>query len=226
MKVKNEPKITVNKLGEYLVASSTRQRKILETIKYPKDEGGQWGFVHSDAREALKRYFVSGFDDSHIVECINKLKDSIGTDSEKNYYQSSILLLEKALDSRSEELKSFEFELYSPKKEYLNIEGVSVSVYPDLLVKSHNRGKDYVGALKIHLTKNSELNQESGKFIATILHKYTTEFFLTDLHIKTDLHISYDVISDNIIKCPLSVKNRWKEIEAGCKNIAAIWKTI
>ena len=96
-RVINEPHISVNKLGEYLVATPSRQRKILEILKYPKDEGGGWGHVHSEARLAIKRYFVNNLDESYIKRCIKSIRKKIGTRDEKKYHASSILLLECVL---------------------------------------------------------------------------------------------------------------------------------
>ncbi|MCY1719573.1 hypothetical protein OU798_04430 [Prolixibacteraceae bacterium Z1-6] len=222
----NQPKMTINKLGEYLVASPRRKRSILETLKYPKEDGGQWGHVHSEARNAIKRYFVSGFDKKYITKCIASLKSKSGTKDEKNYHASSILLLETILKSENIDFDAYDYEPYNVKNAYLDIEGVKINVYPDLLVKSTSRGKNYIGALKLHLVKNSEINDEAGRYIATILNRYADGFILTDRKIRTNHNISYDVISDRFIECPGSVKNRWKNIEAECKNIVAIWGSI
>ena len=52
------PRISVNKLAEYMVSKAARQRKLLKDRKYP-DEDFNMGMYHREAGEAVSRYLVS-----------------------------------------------------------------------------------------------------------------------------------------------------------------------
>lgn len=120
------------------------------------------------------------------------------------------------------------FENYTGDNEKMLIAGVEISVYPDLIVKSKVRKKDYIGALKINIGKGGKADVKAlSEYIAVMLHKYVSEFIETDNLVARETNcISYDVFADTLIECPRSVKKRFMDIEAGCKNITAIWNTI
>lgn len=225
-KLEKKPKMTVNKLGEYLIANPARQRRILEQLKYPlKNKFG--AVAHSEAREAIKKYLINEFDENIINDCIGFLKDREGgSDHLKNMDRSSILMLKHILDSENLEHEKFNYEPYAGDNPKIFVQDVEVSIYPDIIVHSTARGINNVGALKIHLGK-AVLTEEGGKYIAAILWKFTDEFIVDNNQSnKADHNISYDVFSDSFIGCPASVTKRWQVIEAGCKNIIAIWDSI
>lgn len=220
------PKMTVNKLGEFLIANPKRQRRILELLKYPK-ESTYSATAHSEAREAIKKYFINEFDDDIILDCIEFLKQKTGgSEHSIKMDQSSIDLLEVVLESDSVEFESYNYEKYEGDNPKLDIAGVTVSVYPDLIAKSSSRGKEYIGALKIHLGKTAKLGLEGGKYAAAILNHFVSHHVESERIARPDHSVSYDVYPDSFIECPTSVKRRWDDIEAGCQNIVAIWDSI
>lgn len=228
--VESNPKITVNKLGEYLIANQHRQRQILEQLKYPKDNvfGATY---YEDARQIVKLFFKSGFNEDVILDGIEGLKGAeCPNDYQTNRIKSNISSLEQVLNSKSiiDIEDNVEFVDYDGDNEKLIIEGVEISVYPDLLIKSQTRKNNYFGALKIHLSKNGNSDFNGGQYIAAILNQYTLNFIKvpSGYAVRNTNCISYDVFSDMFVKCPVGVKTKFRDIEAGCKNIVAIWDSI
>ncbi len=220
------PKMTVNKLGEYIVANPKRQRRILEQLKYPQEN--KFGpMAHQEAREAIKQYFVNNFDETYIHDCIAELHAKTATnDFQQALIDSSIEGLQFVLESETIN-ENLEYELYSGANPKLNINGVEISVYPDLIVRSKVRGKEYYGALKLHLSKNSALTEEGNKYIAAMLHKFGASHIESGTNpIRTENFISYDIFKDAFIECPRSIVTRMDHIEACCLNIVAIWASI
>ena len=223
----NQPKITVNKLGEFLTATARRQRKILEQLKYPKEN--KFAFTgYNEAREAIRQYFINDMDEDILLSALEGLDEKEATSPYHiGMIKSSEEAMEKVLESEILTNKDFTIHPYEGKNPKMIIQGVEVSIYPDLILKSKSRGNNNVGAMKIQLSKVGGLDGDSGKYVATMLNKFT------ELHIKkknelvrNDHCVSYDVHSDNIVVCPNSVKRRWEDIEAGCLNIVAIWDSI
>lgn len=144
---------------------------------------------------------------------------------------AQIEALDKVLESKSIACidDSFEFVDYNGENERLIIEGVEISVYPDLLVKSTVRKNNYFGVMKIHLSKNANSDGDGGQYIATMLHQYVSLGFI-DIPkghtLRNTNFISYDVFTDAFIECPKSIKRKLDDIKAGCQNIVAIWDTI
>ena len=223
------PRLTVNTLGEYLVARPKRQRKILQQLKYPKENTFS-ASAYKEAREAIKSYFISGFEEEIIQNCNTALQsnlDSARSDYHENMLNSQIEALEAVLDSDNID-DSFEYIKYEGENEKMEIEGVEISVYPDLIVRSKIRRQKYMGSMKIHLSKSGQINSDGGEYIAALLNKYTQEHIQipNSFKLRSENSISYDVFSDSFVHCPNSCKRKLDDIVAGCQNIAAIWSTI
>lgn len=225
--VEETPKISVNKLGEYIVASPLRQRRILEQLKYP-EESKYGSTAHYDARKAIIRYLCSGFKDKAINLCIKKLEKAVPkSEYQKNMFLASIEALNNVLNSDSID-KNLSFAAYNGDNPKIEINGVSISVNPDVVVLSSNRNGISFGALKIHLSKSFTLTEESSKYVAALLYYFMDN---TSCHgithpLKASNCISYDAFTDRAIVCPNSTKRRIGDIEACCANIASIWDGI
>lgn len=233
LKTNPEPKMTINKLGEYLVAGPKRQRKILEQLKYPKDNA--FGFTpYGDVREAIKKYFINNFEESYINDLISALEEKLNvketdprlTDWQISVIGSSIEALENVLDSANINT-DYLYEQYDGGNPKLLIHGVEISINPDLIVRSKVKNKDCAGALKIHISKNSSIDQEGSAYIATLLNNFTIDHLCNhNTTARNENSISYDVFSDSFVESPKAFKRRMEDIEAGCKNIKAIWDSI
>lgn len=226
MAQKEYPHLTVNKLGEFITANPKRQRRILEQLKYPKDNA--FGFSHKEAREAVKLFFIKEFEEGIITDCIEALERKV-TDSEhaQNQINASIEGLEAVLDGNSDFNSNFVFEFYEGDNPKLIIEGVEVSVYPDLIIRSISRKVKYVGAMKLHMSKSFPVPEEGGKYIAAVLYRFVEKHVKKrGENVKTSHCLSYDIHTDSLVECPAAVKRRWDDIEAACMNIAAIWDSI
>lgn len=228
LKVVKEPKMTVNKLGEFLVAPPKRQRRILEQLKYPKDNA--FSLVYSDVREVIKKYFISDFDEKILARGIKsnsaKLKDKKSTDWQKTVAVASIEALQKVQDFYFD-ISNLSFEEYTGKNPKVMIHGVEVSIMPDLIVKSSTKTKELIGSFKIHISKNSKSDENACLYVATLLHNYSIDQ-LEEIGItaKNENSISYDVFKEIFVESPKSFKRRMDDIEAGCMNIKAIWDSI
>ena len=224
-KTVDQPKITVNKLGEFLVSSPKRQRSILEALKYPSDN--KFLFTgYNDARKAINDYIINDFDERILIDMIEKLESLVG-DEKDNFTDSSIKALTIVLESNTLSDSGFTFLPYDGDNPKMTIEGVEISVYPDFIVNYESRGNEYIGAAKVHLSRSGRFGDEGAKYISTILSKFTQDHIdKSGRTVKNTACVSYDVFTDSLIDCPKSIVRRWQDIEAGCKNIVAIWDSI
>lgn len=224
-----EPKITVNKLGEFLVAPASRQRSILKQIKYPRES--KYGVApYGDVKEAMRKYFVSNFDEKHIVKEIKnqklKLKSTNISDWSKSVVGSSLEALDMVLNFDFP-CDGLTFEHYAGANPKVIIHGVEVSINPDLVVYSSTKVKNYVGALKFHVSKNSKSDENACAYVSSLLHNYSSDQLSSaKLTAKNQNSISYDVFKDIFMESPKSFKRKMDDIEAGCMNIKAIWDSI
>ncbi len=215
-----EPRFSVNKLGEYMGAKASRRRKLIHDQKYPSP------FMTSRyrvAREAIVKFFISGYDETIITQAIDEIRVSALKDEEKD---NSILALEEILKTDLPDLDGVTIQRYNPrKKPKLTVKGLDVSVNPDLVLMKD----DKVGCLKVHIIKtvSSRLNNEAQKLVGTMLTNFT-DLYLTeeDTPPFKNYCISVDCFGNSYEVAPKSDSRRWADIEAACEEIALRWESI
>lgn len=222
-----QPRISINKLGEYLVASAARRRAILNDQKYPSV------FItarYEEAQDTIVEYFTSkNREESIIIEKIGDLLNKKSksafelqkaqgcADALEFFYDNSDLLDIPAEAKITSGLSSY-------KK--LKVQEVDVSVRPEIILRGENKKGKYIGAVKFYFSKTYELNDNSGEYIATIVHKYLDDNICTDE--KCDLKYCYvfDVFNKKIYTAPKSFKRRRNDIDAACEEIKIRWDSI
>jgi hypothetical protein len=219
------PRISLNKLGEYLQANPQRRKKIVSDAKNPNP------FIvtrYGDAREAIKKYFTANFDE----EILNASLEAHETKSTTSEFQEqdqalSIELLELMLDLDLPDLSDFTVSVYNGDNPKLNISGVDVSVNPDLIIRGNYRGQKIVGAIKLHISKSNQLDEEGAKNVATLLKEFTENHIAADDEkVHLPLCISVDTFGKSIGTAPRSFKRRMTHISSACEEIALWWDTL
>ena len=220
--IMSQPRISINKLGEYLQANPKRRKKIVSDAKNPVN------YIttrYQDAKEAIKQYIINDYDAEVIDESIQNHEDkSVQTDFQEQDQRLSIELLEKVLDMELPDLTSYSIQHYTGSNPKLNIAGVEISVNPDLIIRGTHKGQQIVGAIKIHTSKSYELGEEGMKNVTTLLHRFTEEFIANEEE-KTslDLCISIDTAFSTFDIAPKSFKRRLGQIESACEEIMLWW---
>ncbi len=219
-----EPRISVNKLGEYLVASPKRRRRIIADQKHPKS------FVvarYREASETMISFLERGAtDDAIIYRAIDELtQKAVCTEFQEQDRDLNIEALESFLDMTDtinlDGLQCYRGELEPPR---LSIAGVSVSVRPEVILTSRNRaGERVVGSLKIYLTKSYPLTNEAGAYIGTVLQQYASQYLKQFGIAEYHFFHTLDVFDMKIHTAPRSYRRRQSEIEAACEEIARAW---
>ncbi len=218
------PRISANKLGEYIKSSPFRRREIVRNQKYPK------GFVvtrYNDAKATIIDYFLNQKGDKDQVE--RKIKSLI----QKSYASPfrnqdnslSIKALEIFQESKTVDLVKYEVRRYSKDLDKLVVEGVEISVEPEIIIRGAIRGVEFIGAVKIHLSKNHPLDSETGKYVATLLKDFL-ERNHPKKNVKPDFCISLDIFTGKYFTAPRAFKSLRKDIEAACYEIKLLWESL
>mgnify|MGYP001374319825 CR=1 FL=1 len=216
---KSHPRISVNKLAEYCEANPTRRKQIVQDAKNPPKFKST---RYSDARKAIIEYICELNEDiihGAISSISNKPEDTEYQISDK---KSSIEALEYAIDFDYTEVIQYDVSEFDRDNIKLNIMGVEVSVYPDLILSNENE----IGAIKIHISKEG-LTEESSKLVAVMLYIYLDEIVaVKGEKAKPHLCYSYDVFNERLTPSPISYKRRLQRLEAACEEIALWWETL
>lgn len=220
------PRISVNKLGEYMVASFVRQRGILRDQKRES--------TVKSARYAKAEAPVLEFLTQRSTDPLHKAADQLDkappgrTAWQESDRQSTMDALE-AVARLDKDLLLDKWHYSAPPRRArkLNIAGVEISVQPHALVHSTHRGAQVFGALRFHYIRDGEksLSKRGGEFVAALLHLWCTQNSHPGAEARSSCSLSVDVFSGKITAAPTSTIKLMDNIEAACEEIALKWPT-
>ena len=226
MATERTPRISANKLGEYMVATASRRRAIVKDQKRPP------AIVvarYRQADEPVMEFFKKG-DIDILHAAAGRLRSTAGaTQWSQSDLQSTAEALE-AVGRMKDVLLApglrFAEPQSQPKK--LTFGGVQVSVQPDLLVFGEHAGRPAMGALKLHYIKNDEsaLTTKGAEYVATLLHQWTLQYGPGGHVAVPKLSRSVDVFRAATTQAPTSQTRRMADVHAACEEIAARWGSV
>ena len=222
----NQPRISVNKLAEFITAKASRQRQILRDQKFPQDYKVTY---YKEASEAISICICSNIENTAIIErTISNLEqqnsDKIGT-------QRRIAANIDALETFETMLDEIDFKgaipslgEHSPPR--LMIQNVDVSIRPEIILKGFGKsGKLLAGALKLHFPRTFPLGTSAG-YVSALLQEYAKAYLSNDGEAFGPYCFVIDIGSKTICAGVKATAARMRDIEAACRNIAGLWPTI
>lgn len=220
--VRQHPRISANKLGEYLVSPPLRRMTIIERQKYPSTFIGAY---YEPARATILDFMLGRTDRVGMLERMETLVSSKHESSWSKHRANGcaeavlrFLDLEPRLDFRG--MKPVQMEEY----DRLDVCGVDVSVYPDLVLEGIDaRGKPLLGALKLHFPKSHPHTEAAGEYVATLLRMHAMLALGKEGRVREDACFVVDVFSGNVMSAPRGYKRRWRDISAACAEIRQAW---
>jgi len=215
--VRDTPRMSVNKLGEYMQAGVSRRRKIIQQQREPKPFIGP---RYTAAARAIASFLVTR--EESVLDAFEAKVRAQQPKSKWKREQADLLL--EAVASFRRMAGSIvlppgaKFVTGSPKPKKLKVRGVELSVCPDLLVRTAS----HTGALKLVLskTKSYQLTAKSAEYVGTCLHHFVEA---TQGEASTKLCFVVDVFQGVVFKAPTSYRRRRQEVEDACDEIARGW---
>ena len=219
----SKPRISVNKLGEYLTATPSRRKRIIEDQQQPKT------FIaarYSDAREEIVDYLSNGMnDDSEILTAVKNLRISNGgSEFAEQDRQASATAIEDFLEaSENLDLEGFVIESgESTSSTTMEVSGVDISMRPDAILKDPESGR-VVGCIKLHFPKTSPLTPQAAEYVATAMRVYLESAEENSVIDHSKCYV-VDVPTQQVVNAPKAFKRKMHDIEAACEEIDARWK--
>lgn len=218
----SEPKISINKLGEYLDATPVRRRRIVQDQKDPK------AFVaarYTEARDEILNYVATGMkDDDRLIQAATQLREA---DASSEFVRQDNLASADAIEDFLDVSDVLDISGLTADPcdknliAMMKISGVSVSVRPDMVLRDAKSGS-VVGALKLHFSKTNPLSEKSREYVATALRVYLyQEGYEAVDHGKC---LVIDVPTKKLSAAPKAFKRKMSDIEAACEEIEARWR--
>lgn len=228
-----EPRLSANQLADYLSASSTRRKRIVEDAKFPRTI-----IVarYDGARDTITDYLCD------IARPTGKLVDAIGalkTKSEKTdspwTKQDSLLSIEaieafhSAYSKQQMGVKKIECQILPLTQPPLFIEGTRVSVR--LNATTHMTEKDgtkRIGGIILLFSKAETVLAARAERcrIAAVLALLFAQANLKYAKADPKLCFALDVFGGKAYPAPGTYKQRMSNISTACEEVALRWPTI
>ncbi len=218
------PRMAINPLTEYATASASRRNAII------KDSRTVPTYIvkrYNLASEIITQYLTEGVDDLSLLRIkMVELKNSkyakpfdkemamYSLEALRAFYHHATMCMEIFKSFRLEAAISFSYHK-------LNIEGVEVSIRPELLIKNDNN--EIIGFIKLYFSKSKELEGERAELITCLGRNYFNESHSLNLSEKNCFVL--DVFNGEITSAPRAFKRRMSDIIASCREIADRWNS-
>lgn len=220
------PRISLNKLAEFASARAGRQREILRDQKYPTDFKGLY---YKEADEAVSLCLASNLEDVKSVE--DALKRINETNSSKIGTQRRLASNADALESFLMMLDDIDFGDAEPAlgahtAPKLTVQGVEISVRPEIILRTNGRRGPLVGAVKVHFPRTYSLDDNTAGLASAVTNEWCKVHLAHEGQVSGALCPVIDVGAQRFYPGAKSIVQRLKEVDAICRNISALWPTI
>lgn len=222
----DRPRISLNKLCEFMSATPPRQRRILKDQKFPNDFKRVY---YREAQDAVAHCIASNLENvaaiERQIEVLNQQNpDNIGT---QRRIAANIDALEAFLEmADSIDLGGAEPRLGENAAPRLTVRNVDISVRPEIILRGEGRSGPLVGALKLHFPKTNPLNENSAGYVSAVLQEWCATHLPDNGAPHGPLCFVVDVGSRCSHAGVRSTVRRMRDIQEACETIAALWPTL
>lgn len=132
------------------------------------------------------------------------------------------------------ELSGLQFQLPHGRAAPFNIEGVAVSIQPDLIVMQQARTGDRYGAAILRMAKGDEAETDTaagrrvdmGKYVATLAYMQAAASPVAAHQLHHSLCMAVDIQGELIVPASRNHTQRVNNIRAACRSIVAQWDAL
>jgi len=222
-RVRARPRISAQKLGEYLYAGPGQRERLLADQKYPPAIKTA---RYRNAENTIRASLVSG---ENVVDRLDRGVQTVSALIPETRWQDvsnrccvqairGFALLFPQLPTANAD-----FSPPGGTAMTLNVEGVAVSVYPLVLSRRQVRGRVRQGAILAVFQKTDPLEERERKAAAEVLHRALAQMSQPDLHPSDCLVV--DVFSGQF-SCAAESQRMFSNISSACREIAVRWPAL
>lgn len=218
-------KISINPFVDFELSSNAKKLRIIKDQKNPSPLRVGW---YQTPRASIKKSLSQNGDQKPLLDGIERLKNKITNKPQQ--LQNKMVSLE-ALDHFIEiklpsVLKNHSYEVIREKEiKSVSLDNIEILVSPDVIFKIELMGETYIGAIKLHLSKNNIFDYGQSLNISTILHQYCLKLGEKyNLKVLPELCLSVDVFGERIVAAPVNSNASLKRIQNICKEVKRYWK--
>jgi hypothetical protein len=163
--------ISINPFAEFLEATESRRIKILEEQQDPDPVRIPY---YQLARARMKKSIELSGSFKPVNEGINLLKEKKPEKKwQKNDVINSVIVLEKFKEMPLNKLiRENELEILKPEQKHIDFHGITIKVSPNIIFRVTIDEIKYIGACKIHVSKEKAFSHKQSKVVASLLELY------------------------------------------------------
>ncbi|WP_418636461.1 hypothetical protein [Winogradskyella sp.] len=216
--------ISINQLADFSKATDAKKRTIIRQQKTPnKFRVAYYQLAKARIKKTIERHgdlepILNGMDDllSRKPEKVRQINDKVVSLEAMRRFIN--LKLPDLLCNVPHEV------IKKPKIKSIILGGVEIIISPDVIIRLELDGKKYLGAVKIHISKNNVFDNVQSRYISTLLFKYLKEVIAKDdEEVLDSLCLSIDVFGDSIISVPKNLSDTVNDIEIICDEVKTLW---
>ncbi|WP_303920925.1 hypothetical protein [Draconibacterium sediminis] len=221
----NEFLISLNQFADFTKATERGKARIVEQQLNPNPFKIIW---YQLTKARIKKSIQHQGDLTPIYEALEILKNRTPTNPRQvSDKRISVEALNKFVKMKLPKVfRKNPYSIVTPPVKTTRVGDVIIRVAPDVVVKFEVDGKVFLGAIKIHVSKNKPFDYSQSLMISTILYKYLNEIKKEDEFVDPNLCFSLDIFGDRIVSAPANIDVALSEVERNCEEIKAIWGDI
>lgn len=206
--------ISINPLAEFIKATDSRKKRIIEQQKNPSPIIVNW---YQLAKSRMKKFMINNANYETIEDAILTLKNKKGLNQRQSIdRQVSLEALERFIKLKIPNvLQEKDIEFYKFSNKSIIYQNIEITVSPDVIFSIKRNGIKHFGAIKLRISKTRPFDNDQQNLIACTINEYL-KYNIDDENfvIEPDLCLSLDVFG-----------NGFKALNANSKDSLINYKT-
>ena len=223
--MKQNVRLSINPLAEFIYATDRRKQGIIKGQKNPNPVIVSW---YRTAKSLMTKYYKNPGDTGVIEEGLKKLKERTPeTKWQSSNRQGSIELLERFIKMKVPLFfKNHEVEFIKPKIKSVILYGVEIITSPEIVFRIKSGDSWEYGAVKFHTSKSGKFDRKKSRIVSTVLKMYL-KGFLTEYDTQGVVNPNYclcvDVFNEIITNATEKSDKTELEINDACIEVIKLW---
>ncbi len=214
--------ISINQFAEFSTATKAGKARIVkQQIKVDK----RLIIWYQGAKGSIKRYLKDVNDLAPLQEEITRQQNkTVDTKHQRNDREVSILALQRMIEMNlSRLLGKVKYEVVKSEIKSININGVKITISPEVIIKVVIDGKVMYGGVKIHIGKTKPFNLEQCSYVAILLHDFLLTIKNEGQEVLPQFCLCIDVFGNRIVSAKEIHHEESRKINVLCHEIIDLW---
>lgn len=172
----NNCKISINQLADFTVSTEAKKKSIIRQQKNPNPFMVAW---YQLPRARFKKSIQLGGDLDPVFDGIEILKNRVPEKPRQVLDRTvSLEAMRRFTQLKLPSLLGYPLQIIKKVEvKTIWVNGVEIIISPDVMFKTNIDGIEYLGAVKIHISKNNIFDREQSLSVSSMIHHYLKENF-------------------------------------------------